>query len=72
MAKYRGVSSSSEDDDAGFRAATRKAVDEYKAKEGAPEAGKPVELRVAEMYVKVQNPIHEFIVELETKPAGKK
>jgi hypothetical protein len=72
MAKYRGVSVSSEDDDAGFRAATRKAVDEYKAREGTPEPGKPVELRVADMYVKVQNPIHEFIVDLETPPGSTK
>ncbi len=48
-----------------FRAATKAAVDEYKAKEGAPAPGAPVRLRVAEMYVDVQNPIHGYIVELE-------
>jgi hypothetical protein len=62
--RYRGVSRA-EDDDAGFRAATHKAVEDYKAKAGAPKPGEPVKLRVAEMYVEVHNPIHEFIVDLE-------
>ena len=67
MAKrYRGVSDAAAGDpDAGFRAATKAAVEEYKAKEGAPAPGAPVRLRVAEMYVDVQNPIHGYIVELE-------
>jgi hypothetical protein len=68
--RYRGVSRA-DDDDAGFRKATHDAVERYKAKAGAPEAGRPVRLRVAEMYVEVQNPIHEFIVDLEQeKPEG--
>ena len=62
--RYRGVSRA-EDQDAGFRMATHNAVEEYKAKAGAPKPGQPVRLRVAEMYVEVQNPIHEFIVDLE-------
>jgi hypothetical protein len=63
---YQGVSdATSGDPDAGFRAAARAAVEEYKAKEGAPAPGSPVRLRVAEMYVDVQNPIHGYIVELE-------
>jgi hypothetical protein len=66
MAKrYRGESKIDADPDAGFRAATKAAVEEYKAKEGAPSPGSPVRLRVAEMYVDVQNPIHGYIVELE-------
>jgi hypothetical protein len=64
--RYRGVSRAA-DDDAGFRKATQHAVDEYKAKAGAPKPGEPVRLRVAEMYVEVHNPIHEFIVDLETE-----
>jgi hypothetical protein len=67
MAKYKGVSRAT-DKDAGFRAAAYKAVDDYKDKNGTPKVGKPVELRVAEMYVMVQNPIHEFIVVLEQNP----
>jgi hypothetical protein len=67
MAKrYQGVSNAADGDpDAGFRAATKAAVEEYKAKEGPPAPGSPVRLRVAEMYVDVQNPIHGYIVELE-------
>jgi hypothetical protein len=66
--RYRGVSRAA-DQDAGFRQATHNAVEEYKAKAGAP--GEPVRLRVAEMYVEVHNPIHEFIVDLEREqPAG--
>jgi hypothetical protein len=64
MAHYEGVSSASEEG-AGFRAATAAAVETYKQANGAPQAGTPVRLRVAEMYVNVQNPIHEFIVVLE-------
>lgn len=64
---YRGVSPANETN-AGFRAATGKAVDDYKAKRGLPKAGKPVQLRVADMYVTVQNPIHEYIVVLEPRP----
>ena len=60
------VSRISEDPEAGFRAATKAAVDNYKAEHGAPEPGKPVRLRVAEMYVEVQNPIHDYIVVLDT------
>lgn len=68
--RYRGVSRA-EDQDAGFRHATHAAVEEYKAQAGAPEPGQPVRLRVAEMYVEVHNPIHEFIVDLERdEPEG--
>ncbi len=65
--RYEGVSHTKEDGDAGFRAATHKAVESYKAREGTPKPGEPVRLRVAEMYVNVQNPIHEYIVELEVE-----
>jgi hypothetical protein len=63
--RYEGVSQAN-DDDAGFRSATHRAVEDYKAKAGAPKPGEPVRLRVADMYVLVHNPIHEYIVELET------
>lgn len=66
MPLVEGVSRISEDPEAGFRAATKAAVDNYKAEHGAPEPGKPVRLRVAEMYVEVQNPIHDYIVVLDT------
>jgi hypothetical protein len=65
MPQVEGVSSA-ESPEAGFRAATQDAVDKFKAEHGAPEAGKPVRLRVAEMYVTVQNPIHDYIVVLDT------
>lgn len=65
MAKYKGVSQASSQD-AGFKAATQAAVDEYKKARGTPAPGKPVRLRVAKMYVEVHNPIHEFIVVLGT------
>lgn len=68
--RYRGVSRA-EDQDAGFRQATHNAVEEYKAKAGAPDPDQPVRLRVADMYVEVHNPIHEFIVDLERdEPEG--
>jgi hypothetical protein len=63
MAKrYTGSSDPTKDPDAGFRKATQDAVEKYKADQGE---GEPVRLRVAEMYVEVQNPIHGYIVELE-------
>jgi hypothetical protein len=66
MAKrYQGVSSADVDPDAGFRAAAKAAVEDYKTKEGAPAPGEPVRLRVTGMYVDVKNPIHGYIVELE-------
>ena len=66
--RYRGVSRAA-DQDAGFRQATHAAVEDYKAKAGAP--SEPVRLRVADMYVEVHNPIHEFIVDLERdEPEG--
>jgi hypothetical protein len=62
MAKrYQGVSEAT-NPEAGFRAAAQDAVEKYKADQGE---GAPVRLRVAEMYVEVQNPIHGYIVELE-------
>jgi hypothetical protein len=64
--RYKGVSDAATGDSAaGFRAAAQAAVEDYKQKEGAPAPGSPVRLRVAEMYVEVQNPIHGYIVELE-------
>jgi hypothetical protein len=54
--------------DAGFRAATRDAVRQYnddRAKRGAPAHDQPVRLRIADMYVQVENPIHGWIVVLE-------
>jgi hypothetical protein len=63
--KYQGVSNAESDPEAGFRAAAKAAVEDYKAKAGPPARGEPVRLRVAAMYVDVQNPIHGYIVELE-------
>jgi hypothetical protein len=63
--RFQGVSNAAEQD-AGFRAATKNAVDKYKEEHGAPEPGSPVRLRVADMYVEVRNPIHGYIVDLET------
>ena len=65
--RYRGVSRAA-DQDAGFRQATHAAVEDYKGKKGKPKEGEPVRLRVADMYVEVHNPIHEFIVDLEVEP----
>jgi hypothetical protein len=62
--QYEGISHAQSDPDAGFRAATRDAVERYKA-EQPEERTEPVRLRVAEMYVSVQNPIHDYIVVLE-------
>ena len=66
MPRFEGVSRATEDSEAGFRAATKDAVERFKAEHGAPEPGKPVRLRVVEMYVDVQNPIHDYIVVLGT------
>lgn len=66
MPKFEGVSRIADDPEAGFRAATKAAVETYKAEVGAPEPGKPVRLKVEEMYVEVQNPIHDYIVVLGT------
>jgi hypothetical protein len=63
--QFEGVSNAMEDPDAGFRAATKAAVEKYKAERGAPDPGSPVRLKVLEMYVDVQNPIHGYIVVLE-------
>lgn len=65
MPQFQGTSRAA-DDQAGFRAATQAAVDKYKEEHGVPEPGSPVRLRVAEMYVSVHNPIHEYIVVLDT------
>jgi hypothetical protein len=62
--KWEGYSNATEDNDAGFRAAARDAVEKYKADKGAPQPGAPVRLKVTDMYVDVQNPIHGFIVVL--------
>jgi hypothetical protein len=66
--RIEGVSNLADDPDAGFRAAAKDAVEKYKAKHGAPAPGKPVRLKVTEMYVNVQNPIHGYIVVLEGNP----
>jgi hypothetical protein len=70
MAHYRG-SSNTRDFSAGFRRATEAAVEEYKKSSeyqtwlaGSPDG--PKRLKVAEMYVEVRNPIHDYIVVLET------
>jgi hypothetical protein len=63
--RYRGVSDATQDTEAGFRKAAEDAVEKYKAEVGAPQPGSPIRLRVAGMYVDVQNPIHGFIVDLE-------
>jgi hypothetical protein len=62
--RYEGYSDATKDQDAGFRAAARDAVEKYKAENGKPEPGQPVRLKVTDMYVDVQNPIHGFIVVL--------
>ena len=66
MPQIEGISSTKADPEAGFRAATKDAVEKYKADHGTPKPGKPVRLRVAEMYVTVHNPIHDYIVVLDT------
>jgi hypothetical protein len=65
--KYEGRSDAAADPDAGFRAAAKNAVDNYR-KENPPQPGAPERLSVREMYVEVQNPIHGYIVVLETTP----
>jgi hypothetical protein len=65
MAKYEGFSNA-KDADAGFRAATNDAFRKYKADKDAPTP--PRRLRVTEMYVEVENPIHGYIVVLEPQP----
>ena len=65
---FEGVSNVNAESEAGFRAAANDAVEKYKQKHGMPEQGRPVRLRVADMYVRVQNPIHDYIVVLETQP----
>jgi hypothetical protein len=64
MPTYEGVAVVDEDEDAGFRVATGKAVDDYKDKVGPPDPDNPVLLKVVEMSVRVRNPIHEYIVVL--------
>jgi hypothetical protein len=65
MPQFEGISRAA-DQEAGFRAATQAAVERFKEDHGPPEPGQPVRLRVAEMYVTVQNPIHDYIVVLDT------
>ena len=65
MPQFEGISRAA-DQEAGFRAATQAAVERFKEEHGTPEPGQPVRLRVAEMYVTVQNPIHDYIVVLDT------
>jgi hypothetical protein len=65
--RYEGISHAQKDRDAGFRAATKAAVDKYKA-EHPEKRSAPVRLRVTDMYVSVRNPIHDYIVVLEPAP----
>jgi hypothetical protein len=67
MMEFEGKSNALDDSEAGFRAATRAAVEEFKAQHGEKRE-EPVRLRVKEMYVEVQNPIHDYIVVLEQAP----
>ena len=46
----------------GFKAAAQAAVEEYERVNGAPPEGEPVTLRVAEIYVTVENPIRDYRV----------
>jgi hypothetical protein len=62
--KYEGRSDATADPDAGFRAAAKDAVEKYK-QDNQP---RPARLSVREMYVEVENPIHGYIVVLETTP----
>jgi hypothetical protein len=62
--RFEGYSDATKDSDAGFRRAAQDAVEKYKAQKGAPKQGEPVRLKVTDMYVDVQNPIHGFIVVL--------
>jgi hypothetical protein len=65
MPQFEGISRAA-DQEAGFRAATQAAVERFKEDHGPPEPGQPVRLRVADMYVTVHNPIHDYIVVLDT------
>ena len=60
---YEGISAAT-DPEAGFRAAAGKAVDSFTTQQGVPDPDSPVLLRVVDMYVKVHNPIHDYIVVL--------
>lgn len=66
MPRFEGSSETKNNPDAGFRAATQDAVEKFKAQRGAPKSDAPVRLRVADMYVRVRNPVHDYIVVLET------
>jgi hypothetical protein len=67
MPRFEGSSETRDNPDAGFRAAAQDAVEKFKAQRGVSEHGTPVRLRVAEMYVTVRNPVHDYIVVLETE-----
>jgi hypothetical protein len=60
MAKTWEGRANAQDPDGGFRKAAADAVEKYKADNGAL----PTQLKVAEMYVEVRNPIHQYIVVL--------
>jgi hypothetical protein len=66
MPRFEGSSETKNNPEAGFRAATQDAVEKFKAQRGGSEHDEPVRLRVAEMYVRVRNPVHDYIVVLET------
>jgi hypothetical protein len=63
--RYEGISDA-KDPEAGFRAAAKDAVEKFKADAGEKREA-PVRLRVVDMYVSVQNPIHDYRVVLQAE-----
>jgi hypothetical protein len=47
-----------------FKEAAKDAVANYEADRGVPPPGEPVTLKVVEMYVTVENPLHDYKVVL--------
>lgn len=60
--RWEGVSEES------FKEAAKEAVEHYERDRGVPPPGEPVTLKVIEMYVTVENPLHDYRVVLG--PAG--
>ena len=48
----------------GFSAAAKDAVAKYEEENGPPPEGEPVELKVVEMAVTVENPVRDYRVKL--------
>ncbi len=44
----------------GFKAAAQAAVEEYQRVNGPPPEGEPVTLRVVDILVTVENPLHDY------------